>query len=52
MSYQKDADLSELLDDPIVTLLMKRDGVSREYVCRLMREMQRKLYGEPERLAA
>jgi hypothetical protein len=29
-------ELTEVMDDPIVTLLMKRDGVKREYLMPLL----------------
>lgn len=53
MSPRQDPDLTELLDDPIVAILMKSDGVERENVRTLMLEMRRKLINEaPATLAA
>lgn len=53
MSPRKDPGLSELLDDPIVAILMKSDGIERDHVLDLMLEMRRKLTREtPQTLAA
>jgi hypothetical protein len=52
MSPRKDPNLSELLDDPIVVILMKSDGVERDHVQRLVTEMRHKLLREPAPIAA
>jgi hypothetical protein len=52
MSTQKDLSLLELLDDPMIVVLMKCDGVSRDSLYRLLQDMQRKMRENPRLLAA
>lgn len=39
--------VDELLSDPIVELVMRRDGVTRDDVLEVMADMRRRLYGAP-----
>lgn len=52
MDQQKDPRLSELLDDPIVLAVMKRDGVSREHMQQLFEQVRRNLRAREQRMAA
>lgn len=44
--------LRELLDDPVIHVLMARDGVHPDEVRRLMEEVRRRLDRRTERMAA
>ena len=52
MDHQKDPTLSEILDEPIVVALMKRDGISRECLRQLLETVRRNLRAREERIAA
>lgn len=52
MEHKKDPTLSELLEDPIVIAVMRRDGVSREHVQQLMAQIRRNLRDQNRRVAA
>ena len=52
MDHQKDPTLSEILDEPIVVALMKRDGISRECLRQLLETVSRNLRAREERIAA
>lgn len=52
MDHQKEATLFELLEEPIVIALMKRDGVSREHMHQLLEQVRRNLRAREERMAA
>lgn len=52
MNMQKDPSLSELLDDPIVIVMMKCDGVTREFLSGLFQDVRQKIRENPERAAA
>jgi len=41
--------LSELLEDPIVLMVMRSDGVTTDNVRRLMRDLRRRVSSEPDR---
>ncbi|WP_207458331.1 hypothetical protein [Azospirillum sp. SYSU D00513] len=52
MDYKTDSTLSELLNDPLVLVLMQRDGVSREQVERLFERLRDGHRARKERIAA
>ncbi|MGQ9367487.1 hypothetical protein [Azospirillum sp. ST 5-10] len=55
MDHQRAPSLSEMLDDPIVVAVMRRDGVSREQVQAVIEQVRRNLRAQRalrERLAA
>lgn len=52
MEHRKDPTLSELLDDPLVAAVMRRDGVSREHLQQLMAQIRRNLRDQNGRVAA
>ncbi|MBP2313783.1 hypothetical protein [Azospirillum soli] len=52
MDHQKDPTLFELLEEPIVIALMKRDGISRENMHQLLEQVRRNLRAREERMAA
>jgi hypothetical protein len=43
--------LDDLLEDPIIDVLLQRDGVSKEYLRNLVDETRRKRRLQPERIA-
>lgn len=52
MDHQKDPTLSEILDEPIIVALMKRDGISRECLNKLLEQVRRNLRAREQRMAA
>lgn len=52
MDHRKHPTLSEILDEPIVEALMKRDGISREYVHQLFEQVRRNLRARERKMAA
>ena len=52
MDHKTDASLSELLSDPIILSLMRRDGVSRDELEQLFEELRRNLCAQEEPIAA
>ena len=52
MDQRKDPTLKEILDDPIIAALMKRDGISREHVHQLFAQVRRNLRAREEKMAA
>jgi hypothetical protein len=49
---QVDPTLNEILGDPIVAALMRRDGITEDHVRQLMERVRRSLRLKQERLAA
>lgn len=47
-----DLKLSELLEEPIVLMVMRSDGVTTDNLRRLIRDLRRRATGEGERGAA
>lgn len=52
MEQTRTPTLSELLDDPIVAVLMARDGTSSDDVRAILERVRRNLRARRERLAA
>lgn len=52
MDHLKAPTLSEILDEPIIVALMKRDGMSAEMLRQLLEQVGRNLRAREERLAA
>lgn len=52
MDDQKDPTLSEILDEPIIMALMKRDGISRESLRQLLERVRNNLRAREDRMAA
>jgi hypothetical protein len=47
----KEPKLDDLLDDPIIDVLLQRDGVSKQDVRNVVDEARRKRRPQPERIA-
>jgi len=52
MDHLKAPTLSEILDEPIIVALMKRDGMTAETLRQLLDQVGRNLRDREERLAA